>query len=93
MTISLQLALDGSEKENVKAVLLTQNGSDAARWGENGSDLSDPVTVDAAETHITVFYTDNTQDEGDIDPDSDGYVIITADGHGSTEIDFSIPVD
>ncbi|WP_340148397.1 hypothetical protein [uncultured Sneathiella sp.] len=93
MTISLQLALDGSEKENVKAVLLTQNGSDVARWGENGSNLQDSVTVQAVETHVTVFYTGNTQDEGDIDPDSDGYVIITADGHGNTEIDYSIPID
>ena len=49
MTISLQLALDGSEKENVKAVLLTQNGSDVARWGENGSNLQDSVTVQAVE--------------------------------------------
>ena len=93
MTISLQLSLDGADKENVKAVLLSQNGKDVGRWGENGSDLDVSIDVDAVETQVTVFYADGSKDDGNINPDSDGYVIIEADGPENTQIDYSLPVD
>ncbi|MAZ04487.1 MAG: hypothetical protein CMN56_15240 [Sneathiella sp.] len=93
MTISLQLSLDGAEKENVKAVLLRQSGKEVGRWGENGSDLDSSIDVDAVVTQVTVFYANGSKDNGSIDPDSDGYVIIEANGSGNTQIDYSLPVD